>query len=390
MFSVREGIRDRVNVLFIVHYPELYGSIRSLMDLVSGLEEYGVSPHFILPANGGLSDYLDRQGYRYAVIRAESWLSEKHVPIKEKIRACQKLSRNADLIGNYLRQWSIDLVYTNTSVTPIGLLAAKRSGLPHIWHIREFGDLDFGLRFIFPKLLSKAFMLRSDAVICHSKAVRNYHFKPDVKNVYQIYNGVATKAQFDERLAVRQQSHEARPFTFVMMSVITPKKGQEVAIRAMAKLRDNGVDARLVIGGNGKADYIGHLTKLSGDLNLEAQVEFTGLIADPLPTYFAADCALICSENEAFSRAGLEATSIGLPLIGKNSGGNPEVIEHGRTGFLYDSFDELVGFMKDLALDQLKSQQMGLAGWQRARELFNVEDYAENIFGVIQNAMENR
>ena len=102
------------------------------------------------------------------------------------------------------------------------------------------------------------------------------------------------------------------------------------------------------------------------------------------------DCALICSENEAFSRAGLEATSTGLPLIGKNSGGNPEVIEHGRTGFLYDSFDELVEFLKDLVQDQQKSQQMGIAGWQRARELFNVEDYAENVFGVIQNAMENR
>ena len=46
--------------------------------------------------------------------------------------------------------------------------------------------------------------------------------------------------------------------------------------------------------------------------------------------------------------------------------------------------------MVSLVQDQQKSQQMGIAGWQRARELFNVEDYAENIFGVIQNAMENR
>ena len=379
-----------MNILFVTHHDNFQGSSRSLLSLIQGLKNFGVNCFVINPSESKFTEALGSEGILCSIQPLPWWSTSKTLSFREKVDSAKGILRAVPDIQKLITDWKVDLVYTNSSVTPIGLLAAKRSGLPHIWHIREFGDLDFGLRFIFPKLLSKAFMLRSDAVICHSKAVRNYHFKPDVKNVYQIYNGVATKAQFDERLAVRQQSHEARPFTFVMMSVITPKKGQEQAIRALAKLRDNGLDARLVIGGNGKADYLEHLTKLSGDLNLEAQVEFTGLVSDPLPTYFAVDCALICSENEAFSRAGLEATSTGLPLIGKNSGGNPEVIEHGRTGFLYDSFDELVGFMKDLALDQPKSQQMGIAGWQRARELFNVEDYAENVFGVIQNAMENR
>ena len=379
-----------MSILFVTHHDNFQGSSRSLLSLIQGLKNFGVNCFVINPSESKFTEALGSEGVQCSIQPLPWWMTSRTLSFREKVDSAKGILRAVPDIQKLITDWKVDLVYTNSSVTPIGLLAAKRSGLPHIWHIREFGDLDFGLRFIFPKLLSKAFMLRSDAVICHSKAVRNYHFKPDGKNVYQIYNGVATKAQFDERLAIRHRSHDAHPFTFVMMSVITPKKGQEVAIRALAKLRDNGVDARLVIGGNGKADYLEHLTKLSGDLNLEAQVEFTGLIADPLPTYFAADCALICSENEAFSRAGLEATSTGLPLIGKNSGGNPEIIEQRRTGFLYDSFDELVGFMKDLVQDQQKSQQMGIAGWQRARELFNVEDYAENVFGVIQNAMENR
>lgn len=43
-----------------------------------------------------------------------------------------------------------------------------------------------------------------------------------------------------------------------------------------------------------------------------------------------------------------------------------------------------------LVQDQQKAQEMGIAGWQRARELFNVEDYAAKVFRVIQNVMENR
>ena len=43
-----------------------------------------------------------------------------------------------------------------------------------------------------------------------------------------------------------------------------------------------------------------------------------------------------------------------------------------------------------LVQDQQKAQQMGIAGWQRVRELFDVEDYDENVFGVIRKVMENR
>ena len=46
--------------------------------------------------------------------------------------------------------------------------------------------------------------------------------------------------------------------------------------------------------------------------------------------------------------------------------------------------------MVSLVQDQQKAQEMGIAGWQRASELFNIEDYAANVFGVIQNVMENR
>lgn len=379
-----------MNILFVVHYPELYGSIRSLLDLVLGLESSGIIPYFIVPAEGSLSESLAHQGIRYEILDGESWVSEKPVPIKEKVNLVFRLIRNSRQIDDYVKHWQIDLLYTNTFVTPAGLFAARQSHLPHIWHVREFGDLDFGLRFIYPNAMCKAFMRQSDAIICHSKVVRNYHFRPDVENVHQIYNGVALKDQFDARLALRQQFLQERPYTFIMMSSITPNKGQEVALRALAELCDKGVFARLVIGGSGKADYLEYLASLISELGLDAQVEFIGFTKDPFPNYYSADCALICSENEAFSRVGLEAMSTALPLIGKNSGGNPEIIVDGETGLFYNTLDELVEAMCKLAQNPSLSRQMGLAGWQRARDLFNIEDYAANVYRVIQSVMERR
>lgn len=377
-----------MNVLFLVHYSELYGSIRSLLDLISGLRQYGVVPHFVLPNRGGLSEVLDQKTYKYMVFRAERWVSEFPVSIFRKIKLSDELSRSSDQMGGIIDDWSIELLYTSTIVSPVGLIAATRNHIPHIWHIREFGDLDFGLRFIYPKALCKAFMLRSDAVICHGKVVRSYYFKSGIRNVHQIYNGVALKHQFDERLSRRRQSLQDCPFTFMMMSGITPKKGQEVAIRALAELRDQDVLARLVVGGSGKPEYLDHLTKLCHELDLEDKVTFTGFVEDPFPLYYQSDCVLICSEHEALSRVGLEAMSTALPLIGRNSGGNPEIIVPGETGFLYDSFDELVAGMKIMIQEPDQARKMGFTGWQRARELFNIEDYATNVYRVIQSVVE--
>lgn len=376
-----------MNILFVTHHDNFQGSSRSLMSLLDGLQEYDVVPFVVNPRESIFTEALQSIGIQYAILPVPWWISGKTMTFKEKIDHVNGIRKSVPNLQKVIRDWKIDLVYTNSSVTHVGLLAARRGRLPHIWHIREFGDLDFGLKFIYPKALSKAFMLRSNAVICHSKVVRNYYFKPGSKKVHQVYNGVALKEQFDERLALRQQSLQSHPFTFVMMSGITPNKGQEVAIRALAELCDRGVFARLLVGGSGKAQYLNHLTQLCCELNIEDQVTFTGFIEDPFPLYYQSDCVLICSEHEAFSRVGLEAMSTGLPLIGKNSGGNPEIIEHGTTGFLYDSFEELVTRMKDFVQDSEAARQMGLAGWQRARDLFNIEDYAAKVYKVIASVM---
>lgn len=361
-----------------------------MLSLLEGLQEFNVVPFVVNPRESIFTEALRAIGIQCAILPVPWWISGKILSCKKKIDHISVIRGYVPDLQKIIRDWKIDLVYTNSSVTPVGFLAARRERVPHIWHIREFGDLDFGLRSIFPRALSKAFMLRSDAIICHSKVVRNYHFKPGVKNVHQIYNGVALKNQFDERLALRQQSEQDRPFTFIMMSGITPKKGQEVAIRALAELRDKGVSARLLIGGSGKADFLAHLSKLCSELKIEEQVKFAGFNNDPFPSYYSADCVLICSENEAFSRVGLEAMSTAMPLIGKNSGGNPEIIVDGETGFLYNTFDELVQAMRELAQNPEQGRKMGLAGWQRARTLFNIEDYAANVYRVIQSVMEKR
>lgn len=376
-----------MNILFIAHFPHLYGSIRSSLDLADGLHDLGITPFFIIPADGTLSKWLEDHQIQFEILPVPCWMSDTPLNFVGQIQKAKEISRAAHSIGNLIQQWKIDLVYTNTSIIPVGRLAARREHIPHIWHIREFGALDFSLQYIFPKSLSKAFIRSSDAVICHANSVRDHHFRQNTPRVYQIYNGCATKAQFDERLQARIDTALHAEYIFAMLSVITPKKGQQEAIRASGELRRRGFDVRLIIAGNGKADYLEHLRQLINENQLSDVVEFTGLLDDPFPVYYRADCVLICSEHEALSRVGLEAMSTALPLIGRNSGGNPEIIVDRETGYLYNSFDGLVEYMTRLVQKPDLGRQMGLKGWQRAKQMFNIEDYAANVYQVIQSVM---
>jgi Glycosyltransferase len=376
-----------MRILFLAQYHEEYGSIRSLLDLADGLRSYNISPFFVIPAAGGFSAMLAAQGFPFKILPVPWWMSAKNLSLKSKLKASREIRSAAREIEAQIRAWGINLVYTNSSVTPVGRLAAKRAGLPHIWHIREYGDLDFNLRFIFPSWLSQRIISGSEAVICHAKAVQAYHFKRQRPGIHQIYNGVASLPVFDERLSKHQSTPTSEPYTFLMLSAISPKKGQEQAIRALASLRWQGIPARLILAG-----AVGRITSANSRLwsrNWACRIGSASPVSspDPFPLYYQADCALVCSEYEAFSRVALEAMSTALPVIGRNSGGTPEVIVDGETGLLYNTFDELVKAMRRLAQDRFLSRKMGLAGWERARELFSIEKYAASVYQVIQSVM---
>ncbi len=376
-----------MKLLFLAHYPEIYGSIRSLLDLTNGLQAYGIQPFFVVPAEGSFSAALQAKQLPYAILPVPYWLSQKPLSWHEKTQRLKEIRHAAQRLSPIISAQHIDLVYTNTSASPIGALAARKASLPHIWHIREFGDLDFNLKFVFPTSLSRRIISRSEAVIFHANAVQEHYFNKTRHNLHQVYNGVASVPEFDLRMKLRQTTNLPQIYTFLIPSIISPNKGQESAIRAIKELNFKGIDCRLVLAGGGKSEYIQQLKELSAALELNEKVQFIGLVNDPISLYYQTNCALVCSEYEAFSRVALEAMSCGLPVIGRNTGGTPEIILHGQTGYLYDNFDGLVECMARLAQNSELSQQMGLAGWARARELFNTEDCAAKVFEIIQSVM---
>jgi len=216
-------------------------------------------------------------------------------------------------------------------------------------------------------------------------AVRNHFEAKSSLKSSVIYNGIKTKKEFDVLYNKAASKGENETFTFLIIGSISPKKGQEAAINAFSKVINNGFHARLLICGSGRENYVSEVKEKVERLGLQDCVEFEGFIYDPYEAYFRSDCLLMCSDYEAFGRVSAEAMSACLPVIGKNSGGTPEVVVDGKTGILYDTEEELVAAMSWMIQHTAEALQMGLAGWTRARELFNTEDCAAKVFEIIQS-----
>ncbi|MFM7466623.1 MAG: N-acetyl-alpha-D-glucosaminyl L-malate synthase BshA [Crocinitomicaceae bacterium] len=100
--------------------------------------------------------------------------------------------------------------------------------------------------------------------------------------------------------------------------------------------------AKLILIGDGPDRY--HAERLSRELGINEKVIFLGKLRDTAHVLSFSDLFLLPSETESFGLAALEAMAMGVPVISSNTGGIPEVNEHGYSGFLSE-----VGNVQDMA-----------------------------------------
>ena len=385
-----------MRVAFITHYTSLYGANRSLLNLIDGLKRYEVFSHVVSPGEGEITEALRDREIPVAIMPIQYWVSKRPSSsnaLKWVYRnlywgygVLKRLCRNLYVLPPLIRQlqaWGVELIYTNSSVTPIGALAAKYLRLPHIWHLRELGDLDYGLRPDWGTSAFKYLISSADAIITNSKAVRSHLLNGVAnKHVHVIYNGVAWESDFDRlrRLAQKERKYQ-RPYTFALVGVIHPNKGQETAIRALAIAIKRFPDIRLLIVGGGDTT---RLKRIATELGVIDNVEFWGYIQDPYKAYMTADAVLMCSKYEAMGRVTAEAMSACRPVIGYESGGTAEIIEHERTGLLYHGGPEsLATCMMRFIENPGWARQLGENGWHVAREKYSIEIYSESVYQVL-------
>ncbi len=377
-------------ILVFAHDASLYGAAQSLLTLLTEIKKDNFAEILvILPHRGKMEEALSAEEINYKIIavpRCFTWDHSKHIFQKLKHILKYKKSVWAKLpqLNAIIKDFKPNLIYSNTSIISIGSALAKQNNLPHVWHVREFGDLDYNFEYLPTRSKVIKQMRGSQHVIFVSKGLREHWYGNATGNSSVIYNGLVK-----ENKTYPEKEYPSHGFRFGILGAIVPGKGQEVAIRAMAILAKIYPSVMLYLYGNlVDKEYHKKLQQLISDLKCGDNVVFKGFEEDQDLIYSNLDVLLNCSVMEGFGRTVIEAMQRGIPVVANASGGPLEIITHKENGLLYQQSPENLALcIESLIKDRTLYKAISENGKINALN-YTVDAYARKISGIFNNILK--
>lgn len=186
-----------------------------------------------------------------------------------------------------------------------------------------------------------------------------------------IYNGIDVEGF--ENQGVDVVAREKDTIVLGNLGRLVPQKNQAFLIEVMKQLRDTGVKAQMVIGGDGKLKD--ELKELVQKYKLEDSVIMPGFISDVKSFMSNIDIFLLSSLWEGFGYVLVEAQMCNNPVVAFNISSNPEVVKDQSTGILVPVNDQnaFVDAVVSLINNQQKRELMGRNAKARAKSKFDIK-----------------
>jgi len=379
-----------MRICFLSHSSHNGGAERVLLETIEVLQMQGAECRVLLPSRGELCQELGRLGVPFSIVSFPLWMSRGKARFALRCRAAFGILVNTLMIAWSIHRWGCDIVYSNTATVCVGGLASRLVGRPHIWHLHEFGLEDQALSFLFGDNASLALINRlSSRCICVSHALASkYAQSIDPSKIVVIYPSMhlalkdgTDSTQFESCVTSRKR------FRCVIVGTLMEGKGQGESVLAFARLREIGIDAELLVVGDGLPDYCHFLGGLVRSNQLEDRVTFVGQVRDALTPMRSSDAVLVCSKSEAFGRVTIEGMFVGKPVIGARSGATAELIQDGVNGLLYNQGDpsDLAAKIEYLYKNPGIANELGRNGQSWVEKCFTQERYAGELIAVLKS-----
>ncbi|MCA1009445.1 N-acetyl-alpha-D-glucosaminyl L-malate synthase BshA [Halobacillus halophilus] len=173
------------------------------------------------------------------------------------------------------------------------------------------------------------------------------------KPIEVIYNFVDEREYYQKPSYSLREDYCIKEEEKVVIHISNFRKVKRVpeVVRAFSKIAAE-IPAKLLLVGDGPEYSDVH--QLVKDLDLEGQVLFLGKQENVSDLLSISDLKLLLSEKESFGLVLLEAMACGVPCIGSNIGGIPEVIDHGETGYIAElgNVDQVAYFALKMLTDE--------------------------------------
>lgn len=409
--------QHRKRILYIHHGAEIGGAPLSLLFLIEKIDRTRYEPIVLFLQQGSVVDLFRKHGIEVHVnqkIKDYShttgvWYGLDHPP-----RFFHKIIRfwpSVSHASKTYEQLKPDLIHLNSATLGACAIAAKKAGIPLIWHVREI--LNNGYVGIRKKLCQKLIGDLSEHIIAICQYGADVIERPEKTTV--IYNFVNLK-EFDRNVSgqiVRQDLNlDANTKCIGMLGGVSQIKGTLEFVQALPLVKRQHQNVKFLVigamsedegpiqGWRGKAkhlanrvlrheDYYTAIAEFIQREGIQDNVIFTGLRQDIPQVIAALDLVVFPSTVPHFGRPIIEAGAMAKPVVASDLGGPKELVINGETGFLIPAGDpvKLAEAIMTVLSDRDLARRMGEAGYTRAKRLYNAEFNARRTFQLYEEVL---
>jgi glycosyltransferase involved in cell wall biosynthesis len=372
-----------VRILLLNHTSRVSGAERSMLDVVSGLRATGAVVNVACP-EGPLARRARSLGVHVHVLTGTDGSLKPH-PVHTP-RAVGELTRAGRQLAMLVRAQRPHVVHANSIRAGLVAAVAARLGAPRpIVHVRDV--LPAGaLTSLTLRVLS-----RSSAALVANSAYTAAAVRAVVEDApVRVVHNAVDLARFDpghyetrvERARLGLAEDER---AVAVIAQLTPWKGQDDAVRAVAQVARREPRLRLLLVGDvvfsspatrfDNRSYVAGLRRLVDDLGLADSVRFLGSREDVPAILSALDALLVPSWEEPFGRTVVEGMAMGVPVLATSAGGPAELIADRRDGLLLPprSPERWAHALESLLADSPARARMGATARARAVRSWSLE-----------------
>lgn len=245
--------------------------------------------------------------------------------------------------------------------TLVGAPAAKLAGVKTV-----VGRLDLAhFHTKSQRLLLKQFTRMADHVVANATAIKDMLIHEEgipAEKISVVWNGLDLR-RFDQRVSEGLKAElpevNGEPVVVHVANMNHQVKRQEDLMDAVKILANKGkkLHAFLVGGGPRKAE----LEARAASMGLSDRIHFLGFRMDVPAVWKAGTMGVLCSSAEGLSNAVMEGMAAGLPMVVSRVGGNPDLIEDGKRGFVVERHQpaQLAAAFERILENPEKAREMG-------------------------------
>jgi len=364
-----------MRILFVESYPQVvYGQQRTMFSLLEQASAVDIEPLVAVPGEGSFVDEAKNCGYSVELFHYPELLRNYSGAVY-RYKGLQRATMYWQWIKyvwslrDKLRALHLNGVFCNDMRGLLTLgLAARSIGLPlMIW---DKNNIPHGLLDYLQLPLVQENPIISKAVL---KKYPQWQQNKYQDKIHVVPNG-ADLTRFVPAKNIRHELPVAEDdFVLGIVGSICERKAHDRLLGVMPEACNRIPNLHLIVIGDTSGSEADEKFKERLPNRDHPHVHFLGMRKDVPDLLKSINALVIPSRFEGMGQVTVEAMAAGLPVIGAQSGGIPEVVVDGETGLIFDGDDPdaLLSSIESMASSPELCERMGAAGRKRVKESFN-------------------